>query len=64
MAHFGEIIRLLPWAAGWNSAGNTLTTDPQFLAIAENVELEFDGTRRKRGGVKKFNQIPIIDLEE
>jgi|RifCSP16_2_1023846.scaffolds.fasta_scaffold97157_2 hypothetical protein len=59
----GDTLRLIPWTGGLNTVSNPAMTDPQQLTVAENIELTFDGSREKRGGVKKYNQIPVIDVE-
>jgi hypothetical protein len=52
---------LLPWRGGLDTVTNPTLADPQFISRAENIEYGFDGTRIKRGGVKKLNQTPIIE---
>ena len=61
--HRGETLPLVPWTGGLNTVTDKANLNPQQLTRAENIELEFDGTRRTRGGVAKFNQTPVIDTE-
>lgn len=60
----GEIVSLVPWKGGLDLVTDPTMVDPQMLSQAENIDLEFDGTRRRRGGNKLFNQAPVIDTEE
>ena len=64
MAHIGEPIILMPWSGGLDTVTNPTVADPQKVDVAINIEFAFDGTRTKRGGVNKYNTIPIIDTEE
>ena len=55
---------LLPWEGGWNTVFNPKLADPQSIDVAENIEYDYDGSRKKRGGVRKYNQIPLVDPED
>ena len=57
-------ISLLPWRGGLNTVTNPVIMDPDQLTEATNIDYAFDGTREKRGGVKKYNETPIIDTED
>ena len=63
MPYDGVVLPLIPWRGGLNTVEDPFMADPQQLSEAENIEFRFDGTRQKRGGVKKFNRVPVIDTE-
>jgi len=64
MGHVGQTMTLLPWTGGWNTVTNPKIADPQLIDVAENIEYDYDGSRKKRGGVKKFNQNALVDPED
>lgn len=63
MPHRGDTLNLVPWVGGLDLVTEPTMADPQTLSVAENIDLEFDGTRTSRGGVKLFNASPVIDTE-
>jgi hypothetical protein len=54
------LIRLLPWRGTLNTVINPSMADPQQIAESLNNDRTEDGTMKKRGGTKKFNQVPVI----
>jgi hypothetical protein len=64
MPHRGTTLNLVPWVGGLDLVTEPTMADPQTLHQAENIELQFDGTRTKRGGTRLFNQSPLIDTED
>lgn len=56
-------LTIFPWTGKWNIAQSPMILDPQDMTEAVNIEYNYDGTRRKRGGVVKLNQNPVIDTE-
>lgn len=60
----GVTLSLVPWAGGLDIVTEPTQADPQTMSVAENIELEYDGTRRRRGGVALFNTAPVIDTED
>lgn len=59
----GSYITLFPMQASWVSAVAPMVADPKtVLTEALNVEYGYAGTIRKRGGVVKLNQTPLINM--
>lgn len=58
----GTYITLFPMEAAWVTAVVPMVADPQkVLTEALNIEYGYAGTIRKRGGVVKVNQSPLIN---
>lgn len=65
MAHMNpQTIPPFPQTKGLNTVTNPAIMDPAFLTRADNIDFAFDGTREKRGGVKKYNTTRIIVVGE